>query len=761
MNESQAKTGDSATNRDSDVSKSGDKAKNIGSDAFKALRDKQEASISPKFLKPYDPASTEERIYAMWEKSGCFNPDKCIEAGATKKDAKPFTIIMPPTNANGSLHAGHGLVMSIEDMMTRYNRMRGRKTLWLPGLDHAGFETQVVYEKKLEKEGRTRFEIEPKKLYEEIMDFTMTNSSNIKSQIRKMGASCDWSREKFTLDQDIVKTVYSTFKRLEDDKLLYRGKRIVSWCPRHQTSFSDLEIKDEERIEEFYYLKYGPFVIGTTRPETKFGDKYVVMHPDDKRYAKYKDGQKIDLEWINGPITATIVKDEAIDMAFGTGVMTITPWHDPVDFAIAERHGLDKEQIIDEHGKLLPIAGDFAGMHIKKARQAIIEKLMTKGLVDKIDPKYKHVVRTCYKCGTIVEPQIKSQWFIRMKPLAEKALGKIKTGEVKYIPDHYEKITTYWLENIVDWNISRQIVWGIPIPAKLCNKCDKGFVDLEDKLKTCDSCGSDLIRDGDTFDTWFSSGQWPFATLGYPDNKDFKDFYPTDVMETAGEIIFFWVSRMIMLGLYVTGQVPFRTVYLHGLVLDAKGQKMSKSKFNVINPLDLTAKFGTDAFRMGLMVGNTPGTSLALSEDKISTYKKFANKLWNIARFVYASCSGTELIQDFKAYSKADEILRNERHTLMTDITSDMENFRFYLAGEKLYHYAWHQFADVILEQSKAILANGTPEEIASRKQLLLHTFEKILRALHPFMPFITEEIWSEMPLKGKRMLMIEKWPIL
>ena len=395
-----------------------------------------ESKIPAKYLKPYDSQATEDRIYAIWEKSGLFNPDNCVKAGAISKSAKPFTIIMPPTNANGSLHAGHGLVMTIEDIMTRYKRMRGYKTLWLPGLDHAGFETQVVYEKKLEKEGRTRFGIEPKQLYKEIMDFTLTNSANIKSQVRKMGASCDWSREKFTLDSDIVQTVYRTFKKLSDDQLLYRGKRIVSWCPRHQTSFSDLEIKDEERVEEFYYLKYGPFIISTSRPETKFGDKYVVMHPDDKRYAEYKDGQKFDLEWINGPITATVVKDEAIDMAFGTGVMTITPWHDPVDFAIADRHHLDKEQIINEQGKLMAIAGEFAGLHIKKARPLIIEKLKSKSLVEKIDPNYKHVVRTCYKCGTIVEPQIKSQWFVKMKPLAEKAIEvAAKRFDTQVAPD--------------------------------------------------------------------------------------------------------------------------------------------------------------------------------------------------------------------------------------------------------------------------------------------------------------------------------------
>jgi len=716
--------------------------------------------IPEKLLKPYNPKETEERIYKLWEESGFFNPDS-LPTERYPLNAKRFSIVMPPTNANGSLHAGHGLVMAVEDIMIRYKRMRGYKTLWLPGLDHAGFETQVVYEKQLEKEGRSRFAIEPKKLYEEILDFTLNNSANIKSQVRKMGASCDWSREKFTLDPDIVKTVYTTFKKLGDDGLIYRGNRIVSWCPKHQTSFSDLEIEDVEKTEPFYYLKYGPFTISTSRPETKFGDKYVVMHPKDNRYEKYKDGQKIELEWISGKITATVVKDEVIDMEFGTGVMTITPWHDPVDFEISERHGLLKEQIIDERGKLLPIAGEFAGMSIVKARPLVVEKLKAKGLLEKVDEKYKHVVRTCYKCGTTIEPQIRNQWFIKMKPLAEKALQKINAGEITYIPEHYKKITVHWLENIRDWNISRQIVWGIPIPAKICAACGSGFIDLENKIGTCEKCGGELTPDKDTFDTWFSSGQWPFAVLEFPDGNDFKNFYPTDVMETAGEIIFFWVARMIMLGLYITGKVPFKIVYLHGLVLDAKGQKMSKSKGNVINPLDLTAKYGTDAFRMGLVIGNTPGTSLALSEDKIRAYKHFANKFWNIARFVIENTEGETTEAHFTEYSPKDAALQKELQTALSDVTVDMDAYRFYLAAEKLYHYAWHNLADRILEESKDILKNASLEEKRSRKQFLIHTLDKILRALHPFIPFVTEEIWQlwKQPTAKEQMLMVAEWP--
>ncbi|MFZ2149930.1 MAG: valine--tRNA ligase [Minisyncoccia bacterium] len=721
--------------------------------------------MDEKLLKPYDPKTTEERIYKLWEESGFFNPDNL-----PGDRAEAFTIIMPPVNANGSLHAGHGLVMTIEDIMVRYKRMRGYKTLWFPGLDHAGFETQVVYEKKLEKEGRTRFGMDPKELYKEILDFTLSNSVNIKSQIRKMGASCDWSREKFTLDDSVIKTVYQTFKRMNDDDLIYRGNRIVSWCSKHQTSFSDLEIKDEERVDSLYYLKYGPFIIATARPETKFGDKYVVMHPDDKRYSEYKDGQKIKLEWINGPIEATIVKDEAVDMEFGTGVMTITPWHDVADFGIAERHNLDKEQVIDENGKLLPIAGEFAGQHIKKARALIIEKMQQKGLVEKIDENYKHVVRTCYKCGTLIEPQIKSQWFVKMKPLAEKALEKIEGGEVKYIPEHFKKITTYWLSNIMDWNISRQIVWGIPIPAKLCTDCGHGMVDLDNKITKCEKCGGTVTEDKDTFDTWFSSGQWPYVVLGYPDGKDFKTFYPTDVMETAGDIIFFWVSRMIMLGLYVTGKIPFKNVYLHGMVLDAKGQKMSKSKGNVIDPITLTDQFGTDAFRMGMIVGNTPGTSLSLSPDKIRGYKNFANKIWNATRFVLDNTKDFELTED-PAYDEEDKKSNEELKLLMGEITKEMDDYKFYIVAEKLYHYFWHTFADVIIERSKKkILTN---EGADSARALLLSQITTLLRALHPFIPFVTEEIWSMMPastsLGGparssggptkKTLLMVEQWP--
>ncbi|MEI7720282.1 MAG: valine--tRNA ligase [bacterium] len=702
-----------------------------------------------KFTKPYDPGSVEADIYKKWEDSGYFNPDNLpvLEDGTQRTE--PFTIIMPPPNANGSLHAGHALFVTIQDILVRFHRMRGKKALWLPGADHAGFETQVVYERQLEKEGRSRFEMPHDQLYKEIMEFTLANKSFMEGQLRQLGASCDWSREMFTLDERVIKTVYGTFQKLSDDGLLYRGSRIVNWCPKHQTSLSNLETERENRTENFYYLKYGPFTIATARPETKFGDKYVVMHPEDARYAEHKEGDTFELEWINGPITATVIKDEAIDMTLGTGVMTITPWHDQTDFEIAGRHNLPFEQVIDWRGKLLPIAGEFAGMNIKDARIKIIEKLESKDLIEKIDAAYTHEVPVCYKCAREIEPQIKAQWFVHMKPLAQRAIEAVKTGEVHVLTEQHEKILLHWLENIQDWNISRQIVWGIPIPAWY--KGDEWRVGET-------SPGEGWTRDPDTFDTWFSSGQWPFATLGFPESADFKNFYPTDVMETGADILFFWVARMLMLGLYRTGTVPFKNVYLHGMVRDAKGKKMSKSKGNVISPLDVSNVYGTDALRMGLVVGNTPGSDMNLDPQKIGAYKKFANKLWNITRFVLDNRDmDTDTAQ--KTLTEADQVLTSEFDAIAADITSDLENYRLHLAAEKIYHYLWDRLASEILEESKLIFRSEDKTAIASRQETLTRLLTGSLKLLHPFMPFITEEIWSSLSQKDADLLMIASWP--
>ena len=703
-----------------------------------------------KFLKPYDPKATEEGLYNAWEESGFFNPDNL-----PGDRSEAFTIVMPPPNANGRLHAGHALFITLEDIMTRYKRMAGYKALWVPGADHAGFETQIVYERQLEKEGRSRFDMDPQDLYKEIYDFTIENKKFMESDVRRLGASCDWSREHFTLEPKVVTTVQQTFKKMFDDGLVYRGNRIVNWCAKHQTSLSEVETEHKEQKDIFYYLKYGPFTIATARPETKFGDKYVVMHPEDPRYAEYTDGQKLELEWINGPITATVVKDSAIDMEFGTGVMTITPWHDQTDFEIAERHNLEKEQVIDFKGKLLPIAGEFAGLHISKARPLIVQKLEEKGLLVKRDENFVHNIKICYKCETPIEPQIKEQWFVKMKPLAEKALAAVDRKEITFIPDNYEKIFRYWMENTIDWNISRQIVWGIPIPG-FFNAETKAWVVETDEEKQKALIDQGYVRDQDTFDTWFSSGQWTLLSLGYPDEKELEIFHPTDVMETGHDLIFKWVPRMVIFALYLRGEVPFKTVYLHGLVNDAKGKKMSKSKGNVISPIDIIEKYGTDALRMALIVGNTPGNDLALSEDRINGYKKFANKIWNISRFVFENTEGASNVQP--QLTEADTIRLKELSDMVADVTKDIDEYRFYLAGEKLYHYVWHTFADAILEESKPILKGEDVAAKNSRIWLLTHILGTSLKLLHPFMPFITEEIWSSMPNRTN-LLMVEKWP--
>jgi len=716
--------------------------------------DQKNSHIPEVFLKPYNPLQHETSIYKMWEESGYFNPDNL-----PGERTEAFSIVMPPPNANASLHAGHALFVTVEDIMIRYERMRGKKALWLPGSDHAGFETQAVYEKHLQKEGRSRFDMTNDELRSEIWDFVQTNKKTMEDQVRSLGASCDWGRKLFTLDERVITIVHNTFKQLETDGLLYRGRRTVNWCPKHQTSFSNLEVEYDERTDPFYYFQYGPFVIGTARPETKFGDKYVVMHPDDERYAEYTHGQQIEVEWINGPITATVIKDEASDPELGTGCMTITPWHSNVDFDIAKRHDLDYEQIIDWRGKLLPIAAEFEGMNINEARAKIVEKLDTKGLLVKVDEAYTHSVPCCYKCNREIEPQVKEQWFINMQPLADKAIKALDDGQFTFTTDRDERVFRHWLEKIEDWPIARQIAWGIPIPAKICVDCGHGMVDLSNSITKCTKCNGAVAQDPDTFDTWFSSGQWPLATTGFPDSDDFKTYYPTSVMETGKDIIFFWVARMVMLGLYRTGQVPFKKIYLHGMVRDKKGIKMSKSKGNVIAPKEIQDKYGTDALRMGLMVNNAPGTDMNLDPDKVNAYKKFANKIWNITRFSLDNLEGLDITAALTDSDAAN--LETELQRAIVDITAQMNKDRFDLAAEKLYAFVWDYFASTLIEESKELLASPDAAIRASRQRLLAEYLVTSLKMLHPFMPFVTETIWQELPseLKDQDILMVAKWP--
>lgn len=714
----------------------------------------------------YEPTKFEKGIYEKWEKSGYFNPDKCIEDGITTADAKHFSIVMPPPNANGRLHVGHALFVTIQDILTRFNRMNKKRTLWIPGSDHAGFETQTVYEKVLEKQNRSRFDLTRDELYKEIYNFVMESKGVMEKDLRDLGASCDWTRNLFTLDEKVVSQVQDTFKKMYNDGLVYRGKRPINWCVKHQTGLSDVETESKEEKAKFYYFKYGPFEIGTVRPETKFGDKYVVMHPEDKRYSEYKHGDKLTVEWINGPIEATIIKDDVIDMEFGTGVMTITPWHSQVDFDIAKRHNLDYEQIIDLNGKLLPIAEEFAGMKIKEAREKIVEKLNSKGLVTKIDENYVHNTKVCYKCNSIIEPQISNQWFIKMKPLAELALKAVRDEKkIKFFPENYEKIFTYWMENSMDWNISRQIVWGIKIPAQVCISCNEGYINKNAGDK-CEKCEGTLKEETDTFDTWFSSGQWTLMTTGFSTlhetSPDFKGYHPTSVMESGSDLIFKWIPRMVIFSLYMTGEIPFENVYLHGLVNDKKGQKMSKSKGNVVSPIETVEKFGCDAMRMGLVVGVPAGSDASFSEEKIKGYKHFANKIWNATKFLeMKGVFADEITVDLKKLDK-DELILRELDEHIRETTKDIENFNFHLASDRLYQFFWKRFADEIIEESKIILENRdnthSQDEINSRKSTLKILIETQLKLLHPFMPFVTEVIWSEFMGKEK-LLLVSEWP--
>lgn len=740
--------------------------------------------MNTSFGKPYNPKEVEEKIYKKWEESGLFNPDNL----PVKKNAKPFCIIMPPPNANGYLHLGHALMNALEDIMIRYKRMRGFKTLWLPGADHAGFETQVVYEKKLEKEGRNRFQIPRDQLWQEMWNFTQENKKNMEGQLRRLGASCDWSREKFTLDPDIISKVQDAFVQMYKDGLIYRGERLVNWCPKHQTGLSDLEAKYEERTDPLYYIKYGPITLATVRLETIFGDTAVAVNPKDNRY-KDLIGKEIEVDLLIIKRKLPVIADEAVDPSFGTGIVKVTPAHDPADYEIWQRHKKEIKgpiEVVDKFGKMdlvkhfsnSDLAKEFQGLKVHDARKLAAHEMEKRGLIVKIDHEYKHNVGTCYKCGSILEPRLLPQWFVKMEPLAKSAIEAVKKGKIKFIPERFKKVYFHWLKNIRDWNISRQIVWGIRIPAWQCQDC-KEWIVSKGKPKKCDKCDKNirvnphLIRDNpriqqdeDVFDTWFSSGQWPFLTLNYPDGKDFKEFYPTDVMETGWDILFFWVARMIMLGLYKTKKVPFKYIYFHGLVRDKDKQKMSKSKGNVVDPLGIVSEYGADALRMALIVGNTPGSDLVYSEDKVRGYRNFANKIWQATRFILMN------LEDFD-FNKKPKLTASDKkkvvefEKLKKKITKQMDSFKFYQAAEEIYHYFWHTFADKIIEESKPAIKGDNIVVKNSAQYTLYEILTGCLKFLHPFMPFITEEIYQHMftlqSLNKKRkdmaeFLMIERW---
>ena len=718
------------------------------------------------FSKPYDPKTQEPRMYDLWLKSGFFTPENLPE-----RHTEPFTIVLPPPNVTGTLHMGHAAMLAIEDILIRFERMRGKKTLWIPGTDHAAIATQEKVEKELyKKEGKTRHDLGREEFLRRVETFAQESHDTIVNQVKKIGCSLDWSREAFTLDEPRSLAVRTAFKRMYDTGLIYRGHRIVNWDPKLQTTVSDDEVEWKEERAPFYYITYGPFVIGTARPETKFGDKYVVMHPDDERYKQYTHGQKFEVEWINGPITATVIKDAAIDPAFGTGVMTITPWHDATDFDIATRHNLEREQIIDTKGKLLDIAGEFAGQHISKARPLLVEKLKARGLIQKIDENYTHRIAINSRGGGTIEPQILEQWFVDVNKkftlprsniesipagqettLKELILTVIRSGQIKILPERFEKIYFHWVENLRDWCISRQLWYGHRVPVWYKGK--EVYVDVTPPQ------GEGWEQDPDTLDTWISSGLWTFSTLGWPkDTEDIKTYHPTNVLETGYDIIFFWVARMILMTGFLLGDIPFHTVYLHGLVRDAKGQKMSKSLGNIIDPLTMSEKYGADATRLSLIIGNAPGNDLKLSEDKVRGYRNFANKIWNASRFVLQNLDGFDPTTTYPLMEKDKEILAELEKTV-EEITADMEEYRFYMAAEKAYHYFWHTFADKIIEEAKPRLKSAEASDKASAQHTLYQVLTTMLKVLHPFIPFVTEAVWGQIPNPDKNMLIIEKWP--
>ncbi len=708
--------------------------------------------VPESLTKPFDAASVEASLYSTWEASGYFNPDNLPHA-----DKGPYTIILPPPNVTGTLHTGHAIMLAIQDTLIRFKRMQGYKTLWLPGTDHAAIATQSVVEKKLQKEeGKSRHDYGRDEFLKRVNEFALDSQSTILSQFRSMGATLDWSRLAFTIDDTRNLAVRTMFTKMYNDGLIYRGNRIVNWDPKGQTTISDDEVVYVEEKTKFYYFKYGPFVIGTARPETKFGDKYVVMHPTDERYKEYTHGQKLTVEWINGPIEATIIKDESVDPTFGTGVMTITPWHSQVDFDLAQKYNLDYEQIIDKYGKLLPVAGEeFAGMKIKDAREKIVEKLQSKGLVEKVED-YTHNISTAERSGGIIEPQIMKQWFVAVNKefshfgttttLKQLMRNAVESKETSILPDRFEKVYFHWVDNLRDWCISRQIWYGHRIPV--------WYKDEEIFCGTEAPTEPGWTQDEDTLDTWFSSGMWTFSTLGWPnETKDLTQFHPTDLLETGYDILPFWVSRMILMSTYTLNQVPFKRAYLHGLVRDAQGRKMSKSLGNVLDPRDLSSKYGTDALRMALMVGNGPGNDLKLGEDKVKAYKLFANKVWNAARFVMERTADHETDVELTEEDKATYTAWIE---VKNDITNDLEHYRLHLASEKIYDYFWKTFCDTIIETCKVRILENKDKE--SAQTLLLTLLREQLIVLHPFMPFITEELWKHLKKETDDMLLVTRW---
>ena len=706
--------------------------------------------------KVYEPQEVEGRIYEMWEKNGCF-------AGHRDPDKKPFTIVMPPPNVTGQLHMGHAMDCTLQDILIRFKRMQGYAALWVPGTDHAGIATQIKVEEELrKKEGLSRHDLGREKFLERVWDWKHQYGNRIVAQQKKMGASCDWDRSRFTMDEGLSKAVRHVFVSLYKKGLIYKGSRIVNWCPHCVTALSDAEVEYQDKPGHLWHLRYpivgeeGRYVIvATTRPETMLGDTGVAVNPNDERY-KDLIGKKCLLPLVNREIP--IVADEYVDMEFGTGCVKMTPAHDPNDFEVGLRCNLESIRVLDDHGVVNENGGKYQGMERYEARKAIVADLDALGLLEKIED-HQHNVGTCYRCGTDVEPIISAQWFVKMGPLAEEALRVVRDGETKFVPERFTKTYTNWMENVHDWCISRQLWWGHQIPAWTCAECGHITVSETDPTE-CEHCHSKHItQEEDVLDTWFSSALWPFSTLGWPDenSEDFKYFYPTDVLVTGYDIIFFWVARMIFSGCEHTGKPPFHTVFIHGLVRDDKGRKMSKSLGNGIDPLEMAEKYGADALRFNLITGNSPGNDMRFYVEKCEAMRNFANKIWNASRFVMMNLTITE--------NKLPETLEPEDKWILcrlgeviNEVTENMEAYELGVASAKVYDFIWSDYCDWYIELTKARLQGEDEAAKVQAQQVLVYVLTETLKLLHPFMPFITEEIWQALPHQGD-FLMLQSWP--
>ena len=692
--------------------------------------------------KQYIPNDYEPNIYALWETSGALEPTGV---------GKPYSIIMPPPNANGNLHIGHALDMNLKDVLIRYHRMKGDDAVFIPGADHAGFETWVVYERELTKQGKSRFDFSRDQLYSQVWNFVQEKRGNMELQLRALGVSASWKHLTFTLDDKVINTVYDTFKKMWDDNLVYRGERIVNYCTEHQTSFADIEVEHKNEKGKLWKIAYptldkiGEIIVATTRPETMLGDVAVAVHPDDERYKKLI-GTRILLPIVDKEIP--IIADEYVDMSYGTGAVKITPAHDPNDFEIAKRHDLPIESIISPEGKMINVPAQFLGLTPVEARARVLEALEALEL-RRGETEIEHAVGHCYRCGSVIEPMIKEQWFIKTQSLAQPAIDALKKEKITFYPASKRKELIAYLEQLKDWNISRQIPWGIPIPAFVNENDPKDWIfDTRTNEQSIVVNGTTYIREEDTFDTWFSSGQWPYIVTDYLTDGDLANYFPTDIMETGMDIMRAWVSRMIMLSLYRTGKLPFKEVYLHGMVNDEHNQKMSKSKGNVINPMELVAEFGSDATRMGLISGRAPAQSQAFNRGSVIAARNFCNKLWNIARFVEAQIGDNHQIVDLEPQTPADHWIIRQLNDAANNIAVRLEQYRFSEASETVYHTIWDDVADWYIESSKT----------AINRPLISWVLATSLKIAHPFAPFVTETIWQTLNYTDG-ILMREAWP--